>query len=424
MKYEFFQRKVIIIVSGFSNGKYLPLLFNGLGYVCIHVTESRHLENGPWATHLDMKYYDQLFTLDTEEEMKDILEKWSGRVVCIIAGSELGVALTDRLNKLFGLVGNNPSLSLSRRNKYIMHKTLKGHGIAYAKQILSNKVDNILNFFRGSTGKIVLKPPAGANTEGVFYCTDEEQIIKNFSYIIGKNNYINELNEEVLAQEYVDGTQYIVNAISSNGVHYITDIWQEVRENDNLPSNDQYADLLDQTTDTFEKLRAYIFSVLDILGVHTGPSHSEVRIRKDGMPCLIETASRFSGGIDMSIMHRVSGVSSLSLIPDAFLHPERFIETIKLPYFKKINYIRHVYLFSPLEGEIKYDPNINAFLEIDSFVSGFFRFKKGDFLPKTNRAFLKPRPGSVYLMNNNKDGLERDYERVRTLEMQLYMDIL
>jgi hypothetical protein len=305
-----------------------------------------------------------------------------------------------------------------------MHNTLKVNGIAHAKQILSENIDSMVEFYHASSGKIVLKPPASAITDSVFYCTNEEQVRKNFSYILGRTNVMNEPNKAVLAQEYIDGTQYIVNAVSSNGIHYVTDIWQEVRENDELPSDDLYADLLDRDTDTFNKLSTYTFSALTALGVRTGPSHSEVRIRKDGTPCLIETASRLSGGIDLSIMHKISGVSSLSLIPDAFLHPERFIEEIKIIPVKKLNYIRHVYLFSSVEGEIKYHPNMDSFFEIDSVVSILFRFKKGDFLPKTSRAFLKPRPGSVYLMSDDKEVLERDYKRLRSLETEIYRGLL
>ena len=45
MIHEFQSNKIIIIVGGFLNGRYIPLLFNGLGYECIHVAEKRHLES-------------------------------------------------------------------------------------------------------------------------------------------------------------------------------------------------------------------------------------------------------------------------------------------------------------------------------------------------------------------------------------------
>ncbi len=32
-------------------------------------------------------------------------------------------------------------------------------------------------------------------------------------------------HKEVLIQEYIDGTEYVVNTVSCNGKHMVTDIW-------------------------------------------------------------------------------------------------------------------------------------------------------------------------------------------------------
>jgi hypothetical protein len=333
------------------------------------------------------------------------------------------VPLADKINHLLGLNHNIFNLTLARRDKYLMHNVLGSYGISHARQLLSDQVEDIVNFFRESTGKIVLKPPSSGNTDSVFYCTDEQQVRQHFAYILGRVNVLNEKNDAVLAQEYVEGTQYIVNAISSHGMHHITDIWQEVREDDTLPSNDLYADLLKRNNPAFDKLRTYTFSVLDALGIRTGPSHSEIRIRPDGEPCLIEAAARLSGGIDPSVIHHVYGMSSLSLVPDAFLNPELF-KILVNTHIVQNKYVRHVYLFSPIDGEIKREVNINDFLKINSVYSVCFRFKKGDFLPKTNRAFLKQRPGSIYLINHDQQELDRDYHQLRLMEAKLYEDLL
>jgi hypothetical protein len=105
MKNEFYSKKIVIIVGGFLNGKYLPLLFNGLGYSCVHITERRHLENHIISKGFDGECYEQAFVLDKEDDVKEIIEKFGERVACVIAGSEPSVELADRLNSMLGLAG-------------------------------------------------------------------------------------------------------------------------------------------------------------------------------------------------------------------------------------------------------------------------------------------------------------------------------
>ena len=160
-----------------------------------------------------------------------------------------------------------------------MIDTIKNHGLLYADQIKSNNLENIIKWFDCSGyEKIVLKPLSSSSSDGVFYCKNSSEITNAFSSIYGNKDMYNETNHEVLAQEFLDGDEYIVNTVSRDGFHFISDIWKGVSGDSNLVSNDIYADYISPDNEEHLVLSEYVKKVLDALGVHNGPAHNEIRL--------------------------------------------------------------------------------------------------------------------------------------------------
>jgi len=418
-----FNKDIIVIVGGFSSGCYIAPLFNGLGYRCVHVCTEQVKEHPLLKPTFNPTDYSENHVLASEEDASDFVRKMHGRrVKALIAGCEPCVQLADKLGEMFDTARNVGTLSWARRSKYLMHDTLKRNGLKSARQLLSDSLQEIFDFHDQIGGKIVLKPEASSNTDSVVYCSTREQIAEAADRILGVKNYFGLLNTKVLVQEYLSGKQYLVNTLSSDGHHYVCDAWGEVRDNDDGPSNDSYADLIRQNSDVHSILSQYTSHALDALGIRYGAAHFEIRMSDEG-PCLVEVGARMSGGVDFSVLHGISSLTQLSLLTDAMLDTETFLTRIRATR-QSTKSVRKVYLSSGMSGEVLSDPHLDLFLDIDSVSSIFFRPVKGGNLHKTVRSQNVGRPGHLYMVGDDQDAIVRDYERVRLNETLLYEAML
>ena len=148
--------------------------------------------------------------------------------IAVIAGSEVGVPSADWVGEALGLPSNPSATSLNRRDKFLMAQALEEAGV---EGIHTTKVKTIQEceaiLDRRNTYPVVLKPLAGAATQGVHFCPDKADALEKFQKIReGLDLFGADANEGVLVQEFVRGTEYIVNTVSHNGRHVITDVWE------------------------------------------------------------------------------------------------------------------------------------------------------------------------------------------------------
>ena len=138
---------------------------------------------------------------------------------------------------------------------------------------------------------------------------------------------------EILLQEFAHGTEYIVNTMSREGKHFITDVWRY----DKVPVGNKgnaynFAALVRHPNETEKSLLSYTVKVLDALGFRYGPSHTELMLTPKG-PRLIETAARPMGGFfPADLMRRIFGYDHASLTLDALLDQKAFDEFAIKPY--------------------------------------------------------------------------------------------
>jgi len=419
------QKNIILIVSAYSSGAFLAPLFNGRGYSCIHLTTRREWDIIRLRSYYKEAEFIENYIIESDDDIEKMiqqLKKYS--VKLIIPGCESGVSLSDKMSQHFDVPKNDYTKSLSRRNKFAMIDAIKNHGLLFAHQIKSNHLETITTWFNDNKfEKIVLKPLSSSSSDGVFYCKNSEEIAKAFASIYGSKDMYNETNHEVLAQEFLDGDEYIVNTVSRDGMHVISDIWKGVSGDINLVSNDIYADYIFSNTEEHAVLSDYVKKVLDALGIHNGSAHSEIRLTSRG-PCLIETGARLAGKADYSVVENICGASQISLTAEALLEPQAFKRRIQSQPIFKNKHARYVYFSSNKEGVVQKNPCFDNMLKIDSLMTLNFTLKKGDTLRKTSKTFRSPRPGYAYLVATDLATLEKDYEKLRQAESDLYIDLL
>jgi len=314
-------KNIIVIVNAYSTSRLMPYHFIANGYQCIHV--STPLDVAPvmkkYLEVEDSLYLENIVMKeDGIEEVIKHLKKYN--IKAILPGAESSVMIADQIASYFDVPKNNFHTTLVRRHKFYMIEQLKDMVCKFNKQYLATNLEGLLAWYNAQEfKKIVLKPALSTGSDNVYICATQSTICEGFNKIFQSANVYGFTNTEVVVQEFIDGTEYVVNSVSREGNHFITDCWQgNVTYNGGLLEDD-YADKINPS----EELICYTKKVLDALEITNGPAHTEIRLNEKGF-YLIESGARLSGAIDPSAMSEAQGHNQLSCFAESIMDPKQF----------------------------------------------------------------------------------------------------
>jgi len=343
-----------------------------------------------------------------------------------MVGCESGVELHDALTASMGFSGNGKELTQARRNKYIMGERIRACGLRAVKQLLTSEwseVEGFINAFNTKRFRVVLKPVDSAGTDSVFFADNIPEAKEAFNTILGRSSVFGAKNKAVLVQEYLQGTEYVVDSVSLDGEHKVVAMWQYDKRRTNDAQFVYYGLRLFESTrrdperNLENRLANYAFSVLDALEIKNGPSHAEIMwLDEEDAPCLVEVGARPHGGEGtfVDIAEAPIGYNQLSVGLDALKDPVSFKALSVIPPPLKA-FAAEVCLVSLQEGKIVgHGAGLETIKAMPSFKSVEFHTPIGGKLHKTIDIFTSP--GSVLLGHTDCDVLEADYARIHVIE--------
>ena len=352
------------------------------------------------------------------------------KIVAVLAGAETGVLLADKLAARMTectdkddlsqrpLRGNGESLSLARRNKYVMGETVRSAGVRAVTQSIETSwsgVSRFLDSWNPIPFKVIVKPNQSAGSDDVFLCNDVEQVRRAFDKIDGAINGLGVRNEGVLVQEFLEGKEYVVDSVSRDGVHKIMAIWEYDKRHVNEQFNVYFGMKLMCVNDEMtETLVSYQRSVLDAVGLSQGPAHAEIMLTPTG-PCLVEVGSRCHGGEGtwQPLCDACIGYNQIDVTLDAFLDGGRFDALPDVP--RSMNKAgREAFVVARQSGVLRAIPGIGVVRKLASFLREEVMVRPPTFMPRTVDCFT--RPASFQLLHADESVVEADYQRIRDLE--------
>lgn len=242
----------------------------------------------------------------------------------VVPGSEWGVQLADQLSEARGVPSNGTRLSPARRDKYRMIETVGAAGLRVPGQFASATLAPLLRWIEEhGRWPAILKPLHGAGADGVRLCSNADEAAAVFHELLGATNVMAQVNERVLAQEFVDGDEYVVDTVSWNGVHRPAGFWRYGKPKPAYATVGLFhtKELLPPDGPLQQQLFDYVRGVLDALEIRFGPAHCEVKVGRDG-PVLIELGARLHGGPAAHQMCRAAtGTSQLDQTVELYVSP-------------------------------------------------------------------------------------------------------
>lgn len=220
-------------------------------------------------------------------------------VEAVINGSDFAsVSIADSLNKDLGVdFGNYKTPAYLRSNKYLVNESIKLAGLPTIEQELIDTltIPERIKHKMKNWEKIYVKPVRSAGTFGGALYNNikevEEHIKKYFNiefYLAGKMN-------EFIAQQYVNGNEYVLDTVSRRGKHAVIGVYAYKKVYFNNCSLCQLCYTIDIKSKEAVTIIDYGLKVLDAIGYVDGIAHTEIFLA-DGKPLLVEVNPRISGG--------------------------------------------------------------------------------------------------------------------------------
>ncbi|QGG51175.1 ATP-grasp domain-containing protein [Lysinibacillus pakistanensis] len=137
---------------------------------------------------------------------------------------------------------------------------------------------------------LIVKSPKSTGSKDVLLAKDSSQLNDHLRYLRNKN-----LGETIMIEEYIDGPQYLVEAIVyKRQPHVIGIVEQEITQGKRFIITG-YGVLVKAPSDIQAGLEEVLQSIVTIFNIENGALHLELRLTKNGWK-LIEINPRISGG--------------------------------------------------------------------------------------------------------------------------------
>lgn len=319
--------KVVVVVDPYSSGRYLVQELQQQQWLIVGIQSSLELADF-WLAQYDASLFVKTVRHTSLTQTVNALAEFD--VVSVMPGSEPGVLLAEDLQDQFGLPGNGAATKDWRRDKHPMQERIREMGLRAIHQVYSDSVDEILEW-QACWGRwpIIVKPAMSGGADGVYWCHGPEDVQRAYADQCGRMNVNGVVNAQLLAQEFLDGKEYIIDCVSHEGRHVVSGIWEYAQKRDHVTKgiSKDYAKLCDGRGETADLLVDYVFKVLTALDLKYGPSHTEV-ILVNGEPCLVETGARMHGLKGPKLIEYGTGIGTHELAVDVAVNGARLFNQL------------------------------------------------------------------------------------------------
>lgn len=398
----------VAILDPISTGAHLHSEFCRRGVECVAVFSRPDLT----PSDFDGRSYVSALQATTVVAVAEKLRAL--KVTDVIAGSEYGVELAEELSAMMGTPSNRIAADGNpRRDKAVMLRAVAEAGLRVPMTSTAFGLSEIEDMAaNGLTFPCVIKPVSSAGSDGVEFCESVDTLLAAATGLFGRQDALGNEIRTVLVQERLTGQQYFINSVSLDGRHYIHEIWSDDRLWTNgRPLYDRQI-LLPSEGVLQGRIREYVSSVLDALGVRNGAAHTEISVDDKGC-VLIESAARLEGSATPSAPRAVTGTSQVELVVEAIVDPDAFRRRLGTHYSLS-GCLMVVVMIAPHHGVLDG--------AVQQQLAGLAGMQGGSFLSKpagstvTATVDLFTSPGHVNLIGPSLAALEATYLKIRELE--------
>jgi len=402
----------VVIVDPYGPVKHLAEAFHSAGYDCLRVQSTADVPPLYRSSVIPAQVFSGTI-IHSGDWAATLASVAAHNPAAVVPGGEVGVEFADRLSESLGLPSNGTALSKARRDKYLMIETIKKAGLRGAQQLLVTSSEQLAAWHTRVGSRIVIKPIRSAGGDSIHFCDTQEESVKAYLSILGSRNIFGQDNDIALAQEYLPGAEYMVDTVSHDGRHYVSDMWRTTR----ICANDMIdlccsLQIIPPEGEIAGQLTGYAYQVLDALGIRFGPAHVEIKLTPQG-PALVEAGARVAGGSIPSVARLSTGESQHEWTARAYVRPEVFHDRRGEPY-RIQRFCAIVALISPVHGTLEGYCGLERIESLESFHSMHVSVRPGEQITRTIDDLTYP--VVVTLAHDVEEVVYRDMNTIRYLD--------
>jgi biotin carboxylase len=236
-----------------------------------------------------------------------ILKPWCERldVAGVLSLTEYGLLAAARLNERLGFT-DNTVLAVDRTvNKQRMRERLSGDERFALPAKLANDATQVQEFAAAFGYPVLLKPPDGAGSENIVLLRDRSD----------HDFWARTLPAfPVLAERFVTGPEYSIEAYSTRGAHVIVAITEKTLHPQDGNAFVELGHTIPATVsnEVRTELEEFACAFLDRMDLQWGLTHTEVILTAAG-PVVVETHTRNGGDRITELVQAATGVDLLAV---------------------------------------------------------------------------------------------------------------
>lgn len=250
----------------------------------------------------------------------------------LTSATEVGNITSCYVGEKLGLNTNSYQTALNTTNKIFMKKILSDNCISPIKYLIVNYESiNDIKEIDWTDFPCIVKPSDSSAGRGVSFCENRESLNANL-----KKAFSFSKNGDILIEKYIDGKQFSIETISTQGNHKVLTITREyIREIPDIVETHQTIPAkLDINLQS--KIEIFTLKILSLFNIKFGACHLEIKIDDEQNIHFIEIASRI-GGWRTELINLVYGISYSQLllfsslgIKKEFIKKSQYQATVKI----------------------------------------------------------------------------------------------
>ena len=254
-----------------------------------------------WAEGAVCKQYCDKFYPVSFKEKDEVLKICKKEKIDGITSFSLESALPTvvYVAQAMGLVSNAEECVRLTETKYAQRIAFEQHGIPVPKYKKLKKGDEI-----GALGMhypIIVKPLDSGGSQGVTKLDSSDGLEEALHVAYSRSR-----TEQAIVEEFVDGREFSVEALSHHGKHYILQITDKVTSGAPHFIEMQHHQPADISMDVADQIKAMVEKALTALKIENSPSHTEIKLNSRGELYIIEIGARMGGDFITSDLVRLS----------------------------------------------------------------------------------------------------------------------
>jgi len=296
---------------------------------------------------------------------------------------EKPMRLMAKLAQDLNFIFHAPNVVEKSLDKWLMKQSFLNNNVPCANGILVDgekyiTSDQLVNF----RFPLIIKPKAATSSQGVYKVNNLEEI-NNYKNVTEKFS----ANSEVIIEEFLEGPEFSVEAITYCGKTNIVQITEKFITP--FPRTVEMGHLQPAELNAEQKKEIYkvVIEAINSIGIDNSASHTEVKLTQDG-PKIVEIGARLGGDYISSYLTLHScGVNMDKAAIQVALGEEPDLT----PTLKQCSYIKYFEL--PVGKKVKKIEKWTDILETEDVVFANIAVREGDIIEEITES--KKRPGFV-----------------------------